>query len=274
MASSFISVRPLASPSEYETYFQLANQAFSSDPSPTNARDWQEFITTLPQYRPEQLRGAFRDGGLLGGYILYERMMRVGAAQLPTGCIGAVVTHPAYRHQGVATALMYDAIDYALSHQHALLLLDGIPKFYHRFGYSDVFDLSILDIERAAILAQPLSTHTVHLATPEDAASVLALYDRHFGPYAGSFTRTLEQQTHRLQHRSSDNPLWVAVDPAGGPQGYISLQGGTYLSISTLKKKEQVDVESCVSSIEDARPIRPRCASEAGRLPAPVFSYL
>jgi predicted N-acetyltransferase YhbS len=224
MTSSPIIVRPLATTAEHETYFQLADQAFSSDPSPTNAQYWQQFVTTLPEYRPEQLRGAFCDGELAGGYILYERTLRVGAARLPTGCIGAVVTHPAYRHQGVATALMHDAIGYAFAHHYALLLLEGIPKFYDRYGYIDIFDLSIQEINRAAILAQSPVTYTIRPATLDDAASVLALYERHYGPYTGSFTRAVEQQIHRLQYRSPDNPLLLAMNPAGHIQAYLSLQ--------------------------------------------------
>ena len=226
MTPSSIIVRPLASPSERETHFQLADEAFSDDSSQSSATYWQQYVTTLPEYRPEQIRGAFRDGELLGSYIIFERMLRMGAAQLATGCINAVVTHPAHRHQGVATALMLDAIDYALSHNHALLMLEGIPKFYYRFGYSDVFDLSTQDIDRAAILAQPPSTHSVRPATLDDAASVLALYDRHYSSYTGSFTHTVEQQAHRLRFRSSENPLLLAVDPAGQPQGYLALQYG------------------------------------------------
>ena len=63
--------------------------------------------------------------------------MHVGTARLLTGCIGAVVTYPDHRHLGVATALMHDALAYAQSHHYALLLLDGIPKFYYRYGYDD-----------------------------------------------------------------------------------------------------------------------------------------
>jgi hypothetical protein len=36
-----------------------------------------------------------------------------------------------------------------------LLLLDGIPKFYHRYGYCDVYDLSTLELDRQALLALP-----------------------------------------------------------------------------------------------------------------------
>jgi predicted N-acetyltransferase YhbS len=224
MDSSSIIVRPLASPAEHQLHFHFADQAFSPDPSPTSAQYWQQVTISRPGYRSEQLRGAFRDGEQLGSYILHERMLRMGVARLATGCVGSVVTYPAHRYQGVATALMHDAIDYAHAHRLALLLLDGIPHFYHRFGYSDMFDQSIHEIDRAAILAQPQSKHSLRAATQEDAASILALYDRHFGPLTGSFVCTVEQQTHRLRHRSPENPLWLAVHPDGSPEGYLSLR--------------------------------------------------
>lgn len=226
MSSSSIIVRPLASPTEYQLHFQFADQAFSSEPSPTSALYWQQFVTNNPGFRPEQLRGAFREGKQLGSYIVHERILRMGRARLRTGCIGTVVTYPEYRHQGVATALMHDAIDYAHLQQYALLLLDGIPNFYHRFGYIDMLSQSIHDIARVAILAQPLSTHTVRAATQDDAENVLILYDSHYGPFTGSFIRTLDQQTYHLQHQSPDNPLLLAINPKGHPQGYLSLWSG------------------------------------------------
>jgi hypothetical protein len=61
--------------------------------------------------------------------------------------------------------------------------------------------------------------------TLEDAEHIVTLYNLHFGPLTGSFTRTVEWQHHRLQYRSADNPLWLAVDAAGHPQGYLALQG-------------------------------------------------
>jgi predicted N-acetyltransferase YhbS len=177
----------------------------------------------MPGYRPEQLRGAFRAEEQVGSYLLFERSLHVGTARVLTGCIGAVVTYPAYRHQGVATALMQDALAYAQTRHYPLLLLDGIPKFYYRYGYDDVFDVSVQDIDRAAILAQPPGALHCRPVTPEDAEPILALYNRHFAPLTGSFTRSVAWQRHRLQYRSADNPLWCAVDTAGRLQGYLDL---------------------------------------------------
>ncbi len=235
MTTSPITVRPLATPGEREMHFHQADQAFSPNPSPTSVQYWTQVVTTMPEYRPEQLRGAFRAGEqsgiqvLQGSYIFHERTMRMGAARIPTGCIGAVVTYPTSRRQGVATALMQDAIDYASAHRYPLLLLEGIPKFYYRYGYTDMFDQSTQDIDRAAILAQPPSPLSIRPTTVADAASILALYERHFGSYTGSFTRTVEKQAHRLQSRSPDNPIWLAFDSEGLPQGFLSLRGGTEL---------------------------------------------
>jgi hypothetical protein len=85
----------------------------------------------------------------------------------------------------------------------------------------------VQDIDRAAVQAQPPSALRLRPATPGDAEHILALYNRHFGPLTGSFTRTVEWQRHRLQYRSTANPLWLAVDAVGRPQGYLALQGGT-----------------------------------------------
>jgi GNAT superfamily N-acetyltransferase len=134
MPLSSIIVRPLASPAECEMHFLQADQTFSPDPSPSNAMYWQRFVTSQPGYHPDQLRGAFRNGEQLGSYRIRSRMLRMGAAQLATGCIGSVVTYPVYRHQGVATALMYDAIDYAFS-QHLALLLLAVDAAGHAEGY-------------------------------------------------------------------------------------------------------------------------------------------
>jgi predicted N-acetyltransferase YhbS len=226
MTSTSIIVRPVATPGELMLLLRLADQAFSDEPSESGARDWQQFLTAGPEYRSEEIRGAFRAGEQAGGYIIYECELRMGAARLTTGCISAVVTHPHFRHQGVASALMQDAINYAQTHKHALLLLDGIPKFYHRYGYTHVFDLSIQLINREGILAQRASAYSVRPATVDDARAILSLYERQYSPYSGSFTRSLERQAHLLRHHTAQNPPFLALNASGQPQGYLTLSRG------------------------------------------------
>lgn len=226
MTPTPITVRPVATSDERMFHLQLADQAFSNEPSNNGAQSWGQFITTAPDYRPEEFRGAFRADEQMGGYIVFERKLRMGEARLTTGCISAVVAHPHFRHQGVATAMMQDAIHYAQTHKHAFLLLDGIPKFYYRYGYTDIFDLSMQLINREAILAQPASSYSVRPATVDDARALLSLYERQYSAYSGSFTRSLERQVHLLRHRTAQNPPFLALDASGQPQGYLTLSRG------------------------------------------------
>ncbi len=226
MTASPLVIRPPLSPGELrehiEGYVQVA-QSFSPDPLPENmALRRLHRITTSPSYCPEQIRSAYREGTQLGGYRIDERLVRVGVARLATGCIGGVYTRAEVRKQGVASALMHDAIAYAQSHEYPLLLLDGIPQFYYRYGFCDVYDLTTQELDRQAILALPESSYTVRLSTLDDAASLLALYERHFGPYTGSFERTIEQQVHWMQHLEREK-LLLAIDPTGQVRGYLFL---------------------------------------------------
>ena len=101
--------------------------------------------------------GAFLGTTYLGGYGIPEFTVHMGPARLRIPGIGGVVTHPAYRHQGIARTLMRDAITYATRRQFALLLLDGIPNFYAQFGYVTVLDDLTHAIACVALCVIPIS---------------------------------------------------------------------------------------------------------------------
>ncbi|HEU5228048.1 MAG TPA: GNAT family N-acetyltransferase [Ktedonobacteraceae bacterium] len=228
MSMPSLIVRSLASAEEYTIYYRLADTAFSSEPSEESAQRWQHFTAHHPDFHPDQVRGAFSDQQLLGGYMLYERVLCIGTARLATGCIGAVVTAPGNRKRGVATALMRDALERAREKNFALLLLDGIPKFYFRYGYTNMFDATAVDVDRSAILAQPPSAHHVRSADIDDAPALLALYQRHLQLYTGSFERSQEIQTYLLRNRQSPRP--VAISPEGQVEGYLLYRPGEEMS--------------------------------------------
>jgi predicted N-acetyltransferase YhbS len=216
-----IIVRPLASPAEYQTYFRMADQAFSHHPSEESAQRWQDYTLHMPNFHTERIRGAFRDDQQLGGYIMYDSVLRMGAARVSTGCISAVVTANEHRRQGAASAFMHDAIDFARQRGHALLMLDGIPKFYYRYGYTDIYDVSSLEVDRAAILAHKPHPYRIRAATPDDAAAVLAQYNRCYAHYTGSFERSVEMRTYYL--REGRKKGIVAQVENGQVEGYLFL---------------------------------------------------
>ena len=116
---------------------------------------------------------------------------------------------------------MHDAIAYAQAHKYHLLLLDGIPKFYHRYGYCDVYDLSALELDHQAVLALPESPYTVRLAALR-CGKLARTLSAPSGPYTGSFADYLSSRAHWMHHLEPEK-LLVAIDPDDQVRGYLFL---------------------------------------------------
>jgi GNAT superfamily N-acetyltransferase len=240
MTTTQVNVRPPSTDEELNAFFRLAAWTFvTRAETETAAADLRRFVTEFPEAGPTGIRGAFGDGRYLGGYLIDERWLRIGAARLRTGWIGYVVTDPDYRGRGVATALMRDALAYAHGRGQVLLVLNGLPDFYAPFGYVDVFDATFHAVERDAVLALPESPYRVRPATGEDVPAMLGLYDRHYGSHPGSVVRTAEQQAflidfaascERSAYRQRDGLPYrgpvVGVDDEDRPRGYLSTPWG------------------------------------------------
>lgn len=216
-------IRPLETSAERDAYTLLAIQTFSPHiDAVASLPQRRRFVEQNPAFQPHQLRGAFLGNTLLGGCHIDARTLRIGSARLLTACIGGVVTVTEHRKQGVAAALLRDAVQYAQQQNHALLLLDGIGDFYHRFGFIDVFDVVHHTVESATVLAQPQSPYTVRQATFEDIPALLGLYQRHYSSLAGSFERDSAFQERLFHERGGIKP-YLAVDKKGIVQGYLLL---------------------------------------------------
>ncbi len=239
MPPSDLVIRPPACDEEREAFFRLAVAVFIDDPPPRAAADLRRFVTGAPGADPSHMRAAYRGETYVGGYLIDERWLQIGSARLRTGCIGAVVTHPDYRRQGVGTALMEDAIAYAGARGHALLLLHGKPDFYTRFGYVDVFDATVHVINCGEILACGSGPYRARATTSDDVPALLELYNRHFGDRPGGFERTVEQQAFQMRfartvvqtgYRQRDglpfSPPIVAIDGDDRLRGYLATPWG------------------------------------------------
>jgi predicted N-acetyltransferase YhbS len=227
-APSTVTVRALETDAEIDTFYRLAIEAFSdAEDIEGAARSYRLAHETGPDFHAGQRRGAFLGATLVGGYLMLERWLLMDPARIRTACIGSVVTHPAHRGQGIGTAMMHDAEAHARYRGHALLLLNGIPDFYTRFGYVDIFDLARHAIRRHA-LPQADDLPPVRCATPDDAAALLALYRRHYYPYRGSFVRTLDHQRHHLRFQADRGIAPLVVEaPDGSIPGYLQPSPGT-----------------------------------------------
>lgn len=225
MPTDELTVRPVETEEEITTFYRLAAQTFGSPENlEEEARTWRREDERVPDFLPRQRRGVFLGETYVGGCAIGERVMRVGAGRLPTACVGVVVTHPDYRLRGIGTTILRDAAAFAEKYGQALLLLDGIPNFYHRFGYADVWDLTEQVIEPTAVPAETPDGYVIRSATVADAEAMLALYERHYSPYTGSFERSVAYQANMIRTGLElNNPRTLAVDARGEVRGYLAI---------------------------------------------------
>jgi GNAT superfamily N-acetyltransferase len=235
MPATTIAIRPPETDAELDAFFHVASAQFVRDTPPAiAAADFRRFVEQAPDADPSRIRGAFRGDTYLGGYLIEERWLRIGAARVRTGCIGVVVTRPEFRRQGVATALMRDAETFARDRGCALLMLNGLADFYEPFGYVDVFDATEHRVARDQALGLADSPYRVRPATESDAPAVLDLFERHHGGRPGSFARSIEHQAFQMRFAASldtgsyrtregrpyESPI-VAVADDGRVRGYL-----------------------------------------------------
>ncbi len=226
-ASPDFVIRPPETAEEIEHYFRLNAETFRPDEDTVLvASRRRRLIEHDPDFQLIQLRSAFYGKTYIGSYRMQERWLCVESSRLRIGCIGGVVTHQNYRHQGVATAMMKDALASAHRRQYCFLFLHGIPDYYQQHGFSDVIeDMPLHAIGRALIPDRPSERCFVRVAELSDAATLLALYVEHYGTSMCTFapTRTVARQVHYLKNWFEDHLPLLVFNKEGKPEGYVLL---------------------------------------------------
>ena len=153
-----------------------------------------------PSYKYENSWLGIVDGQIAShvGYI--ERTLRYGQAELPFGGIVAVMTQPDFRKRGYADQLMRVVIDQIAQRNLPLSLLDGIPRFYDRFGYVTLWaGYSIFfDVNEALKIPPDDSGYRVRLFQPDDVPALLMCYDNAWKSRPWSIKRSVKWLDHRL----------------------------------------------------------------------------
>jgi predicted N-acetyltransferase YhbS len=212
---------------EIEQYFRLNAETFRPDEDTVLvASRRRRMVERDPDVQLIDLRSAFYGKTYVGSCRMQERWLCLESSRLRIGCIGGVATHQDYRHLGIATALMKDALASAHNRQYSFLLLYGIPDYYQQYGFIDVIeDMPQHAIRLALIPYRSTERYFVRVAERSDAATLLALYVEHNQASMCTFapTRTVARQVHYLQNWFEINLPLLAFNEEGKPEGYVLL---------------------------------------------------
>ncbi len=211
-------IRP-ARDSELQEVVELQCRVFLPEPE----RYW-SYLREDPSYRPHQSRIIFDKGRIMAHLRVWHRIIQVRGARLRAGGIGGVVTHPEFRRQGYATALMQDAHRYLEQQGYDLGLLFSIigTGFYESLGWTPL-ELPVFTLP--AQTDRPVASPSgVRALNPEaDLESVAAIHEACTRDWNGPVVRTDSYWKSGPSRYRRIFPGW-GVEQEGALAAYLNLE--------------------------------------------------
>ncbi|MBU1879007.1 MAG: GNAT family N-acetyltransferase [Chloroflexi bacterium] len=173
-----------------------------------------------------QVRVVEDDGRVVAALNVVTPRMRVGVATVPLGGLSGVVTVPDSRWRGYARALLEDTLAYMREQAYPISTLNGIPGFYHRFGYTPVMPeiaRVLVPAAHAAALEPPANWSVRPYVPEQDRRALMVLTEAVYATRTGSILR--DEAAWRWQDSLHGERTWVAVHPGptGVARGYVRL---------------------------------------------------
>ena len=198
-----------------------------------------------PVFDPDHTRVVVADGRVVSTVVIAPRTIRFGPVKVPAMTIGPVATHDKYRKRNFASLAMEDATRYMREHGILVAYLQGIPGFYHRFGYYPFLVRCGAKLRRENAAKESLPGRLRRM-TRKDLPSVRKIYD--------DVTR------NRTCAAVRDDAVWnwlvsqgtktwlfsspkVILDQRGRTRGYLTTSGRDEFSIREIVVQD--DETSC-----------------------------
>jgi putative acetyltransferase len=94
-------------------------------------------IRASPNYRPSYALVAESDGAVVGHVMVSDVELRDGGTSRPILSLSPLAVDPAWHGRGVGSALVRAVASIVDRDGHPLIVLEGSPVYYARFGFED-----------------------------------------------------------------------------------------------------------------------------------------
>jgi predicted N-acetyltransferase YhbS len=217
-------IKPTETEDEYRKAAELVARVYTDTDTEAYDRWYAGSLQAMsqPGFDMACHRLALLDGRIVAHVKAERRRLNYGSVQIPFGGIGIVCTDPAYQRRGIAAALMWDTIAYMKARGDVLSLLAGIPAYYPRFGYRNLWPNGWLNFKAAAAAAldAPLGMRAAEVA---DIPQLAALYEHCWG-HRVTAPRSPDWWRWRIETYPPDY-LRVFENRSGQIEGYAAGQG-------------------------------------------------
>jgi predicted N-acetyltransferase YhbS len=209
-----------ATPDDWPAVAKLGARVFSDQNTGYEKmrRGWLG-LRNNPLFRWENTRIGLVDGQIVAHVSFLDQVLCCGQARLRFGGVVGVCTHPDYRKRGYAAQLMGDVLRQMGQEGYHLSLLDGVPRFYDRFGYVTVWPNRGLKFtaREAQRLSADGSGYRVRPYQESDLPALLALYQQEWAAHPVWIKRSPEWWRWRLDRMpDTGHPFTFVVENGGG----------------------------------------------------------
>lgn len=127
-------------------------------------------------FDPEHTRVTIARGRVVSAVVMGPRMIRFGPVRIPAMTVGPVGTDDRHRKRGYGAAAMRDATRHMEENGRLIAYLQGIPDFYHRFGYYPYIASGNVKFDREGA-RRASNTGTLRRMTRRDLPRVSRIYN-------------------------------------------------------------------------------------------------
>lgn len=213
--ASAVRVRP-SRPADERDLIRMGMRAFSG---PGAEARWRRYLKGNPHLSAERILVATRGAERVGMAGLLDFRMAVEGVPVPVDGVAAVAVDPAARQQGVADALVREAILFSARKRRAFSALHPFREsFYRRFGYAVMEWEQIASVSPRALPASDERLQ-VRAAQPADRAAIARVYRQWMGGRTGPLERSAFWWKVRVL--TPEDEVFVYVPPKGGIEGYL-----------------------------------------------------
>ncbi len=222
-----IEIKPVTNAAEFAEVSQLIAEVFARGSHEAYQRSmlYEGQRLKQPGFRYEDHYALRVAGRVVSNVYLSTHRLRYGSVTLNVAGVGAVCTQLRYQGKGYSAALMRACMEAIQQRDVALALLNGIPDYYHRFGFTPVIPGYTIEIavQQAASLPQVYKSRP---AQAKDLPVMQALYEQQWLAQRPTLLRT-EAQWHWRWLENPPHFAQVIVNAADEVRGYVGGRGAT-----------------------------------------------
>ena len=225
-----------------------------------------QYIRGDSSYRLDQTRVVVVAGRIVSTLRVWDRQIRIGSIVVHMGGIGGVGTHPQFRGQGYASALMRDTTEYlkASGYQIGVLFTEIPCQYYRRLGWSSLPLEGFRMTRRDTVELGLTNWQVLPFDETRDLEQAVTLYETYNRHQSGSIVRSRSHWDMAPSRLRDLMPILVARrgDTLGGFLNYrVAGQTVTILEVahdrpdaSALRALTRHLVETCAQ--HDIKTIR------------------